>query len=150
MRDRQIRFVPPSRELKRVRPESMAEPHMQVIGLQRWDLILPKTWPTWTMMLQALGSVLLCWEGMQAALPEVRSGDSSWPCWITRQRLQDQSSQAWTPDRRTHYTCVMVLPSSSTCTAGDGRHKWLGFHVSPVAPRWRSCGLLHPLPNHQH
>ncbi len=47
--------------------------HLQVVGLRRWDLILPKTWPTWTMVLQALGSVRLCWEGMQAALPEVCS-----------------------------------------------------------------------------
>ena len=44
--------------------------HMQVVGLQKWDLILPKRWPRWTMLLQAAGSVWLCWEGMQKAMPE--------------------------------------------------------------------------------
>lgn len=44
---------------------------LQVIELRKWNLIMPKTWPSWTMLLQALGSVRLCWEGMQVALPEV-------------------------------------------------------------------------------
>ena len=54
-------------------PRFNGSTHLQVVGLRKWDLILPKTWPAWTMVLQALGSVLLCWEGMQAALPEVCS-----------------------------------------------------------------------------
>ena len=46
--------------------------HMQVVGLQKCELILPKRWPRWTMLLQAAGSVWLCWEGMQKAMPEAR------------------------------------------------------------------------------
>lgn len=44
---------------------------LQVIELHKWNLIMPKMWPSWTMLLQALGSVRLCWEGMQVALPQV-------------------------------------------------------------------------------
>ncbi|CAK0784222.1 hypothetical protein CVIRNUC_007426 [Coccomyxa viridis] len=54
------------------------EGDFEVVGLQKWDLILPKRWPRWTMLLQAAGSVWLCWEGMQKAMPEVMIDTSGW------------------------------------------------------------------------
>lgn len=50
---------------------------MQVIPLTRCQLILPKTYPRWTMLGQALGSVRLAYDGLSQAVPEVSIFTSS-------------------------------------------------------------------------
>ena len=44
----------------------------QVIPLRKCHLIVPATYPSWTLIGQAQGSVRLAYEGLQQAVPEVR------------------------------------------------------------------------------
>ena len=74
--------------------------HMQVVGLQKWDLILPKRWPRWTMLLQAAGSVWLCWEGMQKAMPE-----ASFVTSLTEQVMLDGTAPSGGSDAFTGIAC---------------------------------------------
>ena len=45
----------------------------QVVHLKTCHLVLPKTYPSWTLVGQALGSVRLAYEGLQQAVPQVDS-----------------------------------------------------------------------------
>ena len=44
---------------------------MQVVPLSKCHLVLPKTYPSWTLVGQAMGSVRLAYEGLQLAVPQV-------------------------------------------------------------------------------